>query len=172
MWIWLFLIREHFIRECWMAVPLRVMTHSNGLLVRQVLPQICHPDIVVREHSGGCGFARGAISRSEIFNLYWGITTTTVKDFSSFISARRPRLDDSQAKLNALSDDTDSCSDLQICWWLYIRNRVLAAFKKGDFQDRRTVQLGPIFSHSEPQGMNYNWGHSPIVQSELGFKTR
>ena len=35
-----------------------------------------------------------------------------VKDFSSFISVRRPTLDDSQAKLNAWSDDGDSFSDL------------------------------------------------------------
>ena len=34
--------------------------------------------------------------------LYWGITTTAAKDFSSFISVRRPTLDDSlSARLNA-----------------------------------------------------------------------
>ena len=34
------------------------------------------------------------------------------KDFWSFNSVRRPTLDDSQAKLDVYSDDTDSYNDL------------------------------------------------------------
>ena len=83
--------------------------------------------------------------------FYRGITTTAVKDFTGLLRLFRSGDHSTTSKQNLTlqSDDTDSCSDLQIissreeiafappelathyiCWWIYITNRVFAPFRQ------------------------------------------